>query len=182
MNCRCCCSCSRRPHVHTAKRPRSGSKTDLNKDLKEACKVSKVPFRSDQEEPSAKRFLPNTPTFMATTPIVIVFTVLSVLGYWKQIPDVSETVKSFVDVQESPPGFTAPPPTLPKSVPYHLKGPVDEACRRAKTAWLIESKRADLTGQQVSDERLNNLYRQGRQWYTRHASKPEVSTALHPCL
>ena len=47
--------------MYTAKRPRSGSKTDLDKDLKEACKVSKVPFRFDQEEPSAKRFLPNTP-------------------------------------------------------------------------------------------------------------------------
>ena len=119
---------------------------------------------------------------MATTPIVVVFTLLSVLGYWKQVPDVSETVKSFVDVKESAPGFTTPPPTLPKKVPYHLMGPVDQACRAAKTAWLIETKRADLTGEEVSDEQLNNLFRRGRQWYARHASKPEVSTALHPCL
>ena len=122
--------------MYTAKRPRSGSKSDLNKDLTEACKASKVSFRSDPEEPSAKRFLPNTPVFMATTPFVIVFTVLSVLGYWNQIPDVSETVKSFVDVQESAPGFTAPPPMLPTKVPFHLKGHVDQACRAAKIAWL----------------------------------------------
>ena len=135
--------------MYTAKRPRSGSKTDLNKDLKEACKASKVPFRSDPEEPSAKRFLPDTPNFMATSPIVVVFTLLSVLRYWKQVTHVSETVKQFVDVQESAPGFSAPPPTLPKKVPYHLMGPVDQACRAAKTAWLIETKRADLTGEEV---------------------------------
>ena len=168
--------------MYTAKRPRSGSKSDLNKDLTEACKASKVSFRSDPEEPSAKRFLPNTPIFMATTPFVIVFTVLSVLGYWNQIPDVSETVKSFVDVQESAPGFNAPPPMLPTKVPFHLKGHVDQACRAAKTAWLIESKRADFTGQEVSDVQLNKFYRRGREWYARHASNPEVSSALHPCL
>ena len=168
--------------MYTAKRPRSGSKSDLNKDLTEACKASKVSFRSDPEEPSAKRFLPNTPIFMATTPFVIVFTVLSVLGYWNQIPDVSETVKSFVDVQESAPGFNAPPPMLPTKVPFHLKGHVDQACRAAKTAWLIESKRADFTGQEVSDVQLNKFYRRGREWYARHASKPEVNIALHPCL
>ena len=85
-------------------------------------------------------------------------------------------------MQESAPGFTAPPPTLPRSVPYHFKRPVDEACRAAKTAWLIETKRADFTGQQISDEQLNKFYRYGRQWYARHAGKPEVRTALHPCL
>ena len=89
---------------------------------------------------------------MATTPIVIVFTMLSVLGYWKQIPDVSDSVKSFVDVQQVSQGFNLPPPTLPRKVPSHVKGSVDLACRAAKTAWLYEAKRADATGEDVSDE------------------------------
>ena len=52
--------------------------------------------------------------------------------------------------------------TLPKSVPLHIRGPVDVAIRAAKQAWLIETKRADILGKEVSDERLNHLYKQGR--------------------
>ena len=72
------------------------------------------------------------------------------------------------------PGFAPPPPTLPKSVPLHIRGPVDVAVRAAKQAWLIETKRADILGKEVSDEHLNNLYRRGRQWYARHADKTDV--------
>ena len=62
---------------------------------------------------------------MTTTPLVFVLTMLSVMGYWKQLPDVPDTVKAFVDVQQATQGFAPPPPTLPKSVPLHVKGPVD---------------------------------------------------------
>jgi len=53
-------------------------------------------------------------------------------------------------------------------------GPVDLACRAVKVAWLLEAKRADLRGEEVSLVRLNDAYRRGRQWYARHADNPEV--------
>ena len=47
-------------------------------------------------------------------------------------------------------------------------------CRAAKHAWLIETKRADILGKDVSDERLNHLYKQGKQWFARHVDKSDV--------
>ena len=105
---------------------------------------------------------------MTTTPLVFVLTMLSVMGYWKQVPDVPETVKAFVDVQQVTQGYAPPPPTLPSKVPLHVKGPVDLACRAVKVAWLFETKRADLTGEEVCHERLNKLYKRGREWYAQH--------------
>ena len=80
-------------------------------------------------------------------------TFLSVAGYWRQVPNVPEAVKAFVDVQQASPSFAPPPPALPGRVPLDVKGPVDLACRAAKQAWLIEAKRAQFTGEEVSDER-----------------------------
>jgi len=111
---------------------------------------------------------------MTVTPLVFVLTMLSVMGYWKQQPDVPETAKAFVDVQQVTQGFAPPPPTLPRKVPVHVKGPVDLACRAVKVAWLLETKRADLTGEEVCDERLNKCYKRGREWFARHATQPEV--------
>ena len=88
-------------------------------------------------------------------------TFLSVAGYWRQVPNVPEAVKAFVDVQQASPSFAPPPPALPGRVPLDVKGPVDLACRAAKQAWLIEAKRAQFTGEEVSDERLNNLTSKG---------------------
>jgi len=63
---------------------------------------------------------------------------------------------------------------LPSSVPSHTKCFVDQAARAVKTAWLIESQRANYTGEEISDEQLNKTYRQGRRWYSRHTTTPEV--------
>ena len=95
-------------------------------------------------------------------------------GYWRQIPNVPESVKAFVDVQQASPGFAPPPPSFPKSVALDIKGPVGLACKAAKAAWLMEAKRAEFTGDEVSDEQLKILYRRGRQWYARHADKTDV--------
>ena len=141
--------------MYTAKRPRSVAKSDLNKDLKDACSATKVALQTGHEEPIAKRFTPNPTAIMSTSPFVLVFTLLSVMGYWRQIPDVPETVKAFVNVQQATQSFAPPPPTLPRSIPLHFKGPVDLACRASKTAWLFEASRADFTGEEVSLERLN---------------------------
>jgi len=100
-------------------------------------------------------------------------------GYWRQVPSVPEAVRGFIDVQQASPGFAPPPPTLPKSVPLHIRGPVDVAVRAAKHAWLIETKRADILGKDISDERLNHLYKQGKQWFARHANKSDMKTYVN---
>ena len=160
--------------MYTAKRPRSKSKADLSKHLNAACSATKTAQRTGHEEPSAKRFVPTPSAVMTTTPLVFVLTMLSVMGFWKQMPNLPETAKAFVDVQQVTQGFAPPPPTLPRKVPVHVKGPVDLACRAVKVAWLLETKRADLTGEEVCDERLNKCYKRGREWFARHATQPQV--------
>ena len=39
-----------------------------------------------------------------------------------------------------------------------MKGEVDQAVRATKVAWLLESKRVNVTGEDISDERLKQLY------------------------
>ena len=160
--------------MHNAKRSGSVAKSNLNNDLKKACSASKAAMLTGLEEPSAKRFMPSSPAIITTAPVVFVLTLLSMAGYWRQVPSVPLAVREFVDVQQASPGVAPPPPTLPKSVPFHIRGPVDVAVRAAKQAWLIETKRADILGKEVSDEHLNNLYRRGRQWYARHADRSDV--------
>jgi len=165
--------------MYTAKRPRSKSKADLSKDLKEACSATKTAQRTGHKEPSAKRFVPTPSAVMTTTPLVFVLTMLSVMGYWKQLPDMPETAKAFVDVQQVTQAFAPQPPTLPRKVPLHVKGPVDAACRAAKAAWLFEAKRADLRGEEVSLVRLNNAYKIGKQWYARQLDNPEMKSYVN---
>jgi len=152
------------------------AKSNLNNDLKKACSASKAAMLTGLEEPTAKRFMPSSPAIITTAPVVFVLTMFSMAGYWKQVPSVPLAVRGFVDVQQASPGFAPPPPTLPKSVPLHIRGPVDVAIRAAKQAWLIETKRAEFSGEEVSDERLNILYRRARQWYARHAGKTDMKT------
>ena len=54
---------------------------------------------------------------------------------------------------------------LPTSVPSHKKYHVDEAVWASKVAWLMESNRANVTGEALSKVRLNQLYQQGRRSY-----------------
>ena len=125
--------------------------------------------------------MPSSPAIITTAPVVFVLTMFSMAGYWKQVPSVPLAVRGFVDVQQASPGFAPPPPTLPSNrVPLHIRGPVDIAIKAAKTAWLIETKRAEFSGEEVSDERLNILYRRARQWYARHAGKTDVRPPRNP--
>ena len=55
-----------------------------------------------------------------------------------------------------------------------MKSHVDQAVWATKVAWLMESKRVNVTGEDISDERLNQLYLSGRNSYSRHATNPEV--------
>ena len=155
------------------------AKGDLNNEIKKACASSIAATPTGREEPTAKRFMPSSPAIITTAPVVFVLTLLSMAGYWKQVPSVPLAVRGFVDVQQASPGFAPPPPTLPKSVPLHIRGPVDVAIRAAKQAWLIETKRADILGKEVSDERLNNLYKRGREWYSVTQGTPTDPMCVH---
>jgi hypothetical protein len=114
-------------------------------------------------------------------PVIVVFSVLTAIGYWRQVSPVSEAAKSFVDIRTVEPGTCPPPPMLPTKVPSHTKGFVEQAARAVKTAWLIESQRANYTGEEISDEQLNKTYKLGRKWYSRHMTTPEVGIS-HPSL
>ena len=60
-----------------------------------------------REEPTAREALHAQPrsAIITTTPLALVFTMLSVMGYWRQLPDVPETVsvklKAFSIVQQA---------------------------------------------------------------------------------
>ena len=83
-----------------------------------------------------------------------------------------------VRIEAVSPEITPPPPILPTKVPTHLKH--HQTAKAAKTTWFMETKRADITGKEVSDEKLNVLYKAGRKWYLQHATKPEVREASVP--
>ena len=55
-----------------------------------------------------------------------------------------------------------------------MKSEVGQTVRATKIAWLLESKRANETGEDISDERLKRIYLSGRQSFSRHAKHPEV--------
>ena len=99
---------------------------------------------------------------------------MTAIGYWRQVSPVSEAARSLVDIRTVEPGTCPPPPMLPSSVPSHTKCFVEQAARAVKTAWLIESQRANYTGEEISDEQLNKTYKRGREWFAKHAATPEV--------
>jgi len=68
------------------------------------------------------------------------------------------------------------PPVLPTSVPSNKKYYVDQAVYASKVAWLMESSRANVTGDALSNVRLDQLYKQGRRSYFRHAANMEMKT------
>ena len=84
------------------------------------------------------------------------------------------SAKRFVDVRQAVVGQPLSPPVLPTSVPSNKKYHVDEAVYASKVAWLMESSRANVTGDALSDVRLDQLYKQGRRSYFRHTANMEV--------
>jgi len=101
---------------------------------------------------------------------------MALAAYWKQAPEISETAKRFVDVRQGVVGQPLSPPMLPTKVPSQKKYHVDEAVWASKVAWLMESKRANVTGDAISGVRLNQLYQQGRRSYLKHAADLEMKT------
>ena len=97
--------------------------------------------------------------------MVLIFTFMALSAFWKQAPEISETAKRFVDVRQAVVGQLLSPPVLPTSVPSNKKYHVDQAVWASKVAWLMESNRANVTGEALSKVRLNQLYQQGRRSY-----------------
>ena len=84
------------------------------------------------------------------------------------------SAKRFVDVRQGVVGQPLSPPVLPTKVASNKKYHVDEAVWASKVAWLMESNRANVTGEAISEVRLNQLYQQGRRSYLRHTANLEV--------
>ena len=97
--------------------------------------------------------------------MVLIFTFMALSAFWKQAPEISETAKRFVDVRQAVVGQPLSPPVLPTKVPSNKKYHVDQAVWASKVAWLMESNRANVTGEALSKVRLNQLYQQGRRSY-----------------
>ena len=99
---------------------------------------------------------------------------MALSAFWRQAPEISETAKRFVEVRQGVPGQPLSPPVLPTSVPANKKYHVAEAVYASKVAWLMETSRANVTGDAISEVRLDQLYKQGRRSYFRHAADLEV--------
>ena len=77
-----------------------------------------------------------------------------------------------VDVQDGKSRFIQKAPLLCSADP--LKSEVNHTVRATKVAWLLESNRANESGEDISDEQLKQLYLSGRKSFLRHAANPEV--------
>eukprot|EP00964_Phaeocystis_antarctica_P163618 scaffold140107_cov115-Phaeocystis_antarctica.AAC.3 len=82
------------------------------------------------------RFIQKAPAVLLSGPLIVVFTFLAIMAYWRLSPEVSESAKRFVDVQQCVPGQPLPPPSLPSSVPLHMTSDVGHT--------VISPKRAPL--------------------------------------
>ena len=158
----------------TPKRPRATLESTKSKLSKFSSSSAATAKSSVLAQGSAACFIPSPSAAVMSMPVIVVFSVLTAIGYWRQVSHVSEAAKSLVDIRTVEPGSCPSPPMLPTSVPSHMKGFVEQASRAAKMAWLIESNRSNYTGGEISDEQLNKTYRQGRKWFARHTTTPEV--------
>ena len=109
--------------------------------------------------------------------MILVFSMHCYSSYWKQVPSISDAAKSVVQIsQPALPGLL-PPPIMSPKVPSQLHSTYENAKRAAKFAWLLESKRVNSTGEEISDERLNRMYASWRRHYNQHISNPVVCAA-----
>ena len=129
---------------------------------------------SCQQACSARFLTKSSAAAVISSPLVLIFTFLAVSAFWKQAPAISEAAKGLVEVRQGVPGLPLSPPVLPTSVPSNKKYHVEQAVYASKVAWLMETSRSNVTGEALSEVRLNQLYKQGRRSYTRHIADLEV--------
>ena len=161
--------------MYAGKRPAYAAVSGKKKQAKQAGPAFAGAGNSAHEQHGAARFLTKmSAAAVVSSPLVLVFTFMALSAFWKQAPEISETAKRFVDVRQAVVGQPLSPPVLPTSVPSNKKYHVDEAVWASKVAWLMESSRSNVTGDALSDVRLNQLYQQGRRSYLRHIAHLEV--------
>ena len=116
----------------------------------------------------------------ASAPAIVVtlFTAMAAARVLGSAPPISKNAAAFVRFEQSP---TSPPrpPLLPtgrsnSTISTH----VSEATRWAKLAWLIECRRVDVEGGDISDANLKKYFHAGQRWYATHRDQPEVRAAL----
>ena len=151
-----------------------GAASGKNKQAKHTGPAAARAGKSVDVQDGKSRFFQKPPAALLCTPLIVVWTTLAVLAYWRLAPGVSESAKRFVDVQQCMPGELLPPPSLPTRVPSNVTSEVGQTVRAAKIAWLLESNRADATGEEISDERLKQIYLSGKKSFLRHAANSEV--------
>mmetsp|Transcript_4480 Transcript_4480/g.10167 ORF Transcript_4480/g.10167 Transcript_4480/m.10167 type:complete len:288 (-) Transcript_4480:379-1242(-) len=153
-----------------------GAASGKNKQAKHTGPAAARAGKSVDVQDGKSRFFQKPPAALLCTPLIVVYTTLAILAYWRLAPGVSESAKRFVDVQQCMPGELLPPPSLPSSVSLHMTSEVGQTVRAAKIAWLFESNRADATGEEISDERLKQIYLSGKKSFLRHAANSEMKT------
>ena len=116
----------------------------------------------------------------ASAPAIVVtlFTAMAAARVLVSAPPISKSASAYVRIEQSP---TSPPrpPLLPAGrINSTITTHVSEATRWAKLAWLIECRRVDVEGGEISDDNLKKYFRSGQKWYARHRDEPEVRAAL----
>ena len=154
---------------------RAAAHSGKKKQAKQAGSAFAGAGNSVHEQDGAARFLTKpSAAAVLSGPLVLIFTFMAVSAFWKQAPPISETAKRFVDVRQGVVGQPLSPPVLPTKVASNKQYHVNEAVYASKVAWLMETSRANVTGEAISEVRLNQLYKQGRRSYFRHAADLEV--------
>ena len=161
--------------MYAGKRPANAAVSGKKKQAKQAGSAFGGAGNSAHDQHGAARFLTKpAAAAVVSGPVVLVFTFMALSSFWKQAPEISETAKRFVEVRQGVPGLPLSPPVLPTSVPSNKKYHVEQAVYASKVAWLMETSRANVTGEAICEVRLNQLYQQGRRTYLRHTADMEV--------
>ena len=116
----------------------------------------------------------------ASAPAIVVtlFSAMAAVRVLSAAPPISRNAAAFVRIEQS---ATSPPrpPLLPAGrINSTISKHVSEATRWAKLAWLIECRRVDIEGGEISDANLKKYFHAGKAWYATHRDKPEVRAAL----
>ena len=99
-----------------------GAASGKNKQAKHTGPAAARAGKSVDVQDGKSRFIEKAPAVLLSGPLIVVFTFLAIMAYWRLSPEVSESAKRFVDVQQCVPGQPLPPPSLPSS-PFAQKRP-----------------------------------------------------------
>ena len=106
------------------KRTGGAAASGKNKQAKHTGPAAARASKSVDVQDGKSRFMQKAPAVLLSAPLIVVWTTLAVLAYWRLSPEVSESAKRFVDVQQCVPGELLPPPPLPSRVPFNVTSEV----------------------------------------------------------